>query len=283
MATVNDPGDHLLKAGMAEKTPYLDITRWTKRFSDAIQLVENTNPDSPVLFSSSWMAGIAPFIVMKCARSLEEVKQIEIDILFSLKDKSGPNSVDYMDRLSVPYPITLNGQEKNIRPMFNSKKIDFSTGRKVRTYNIDTPEQSTLPRFTGAGTVITRIAFDGYWSTKLLALLVKSGIWKAISGDRFKNLRQSMLYNPGDGGEHRLKIKLSGLKNNQPTSIDALLIDPKGQTHLTALGTVIQLERLLGLDGAPPPNSGVVFPETDAQYDWGLKTLSSFGVSTVIN
>ena len=281
VAVVNDPKNYLLKASLNNNIPYLDVTRWTEKFNDAVSYIDSIKPSSPAMLSSSWMGGLAPVIAMKCAQRLNKIEQIETDILYSLKDNAGPNSVEYMDRLSIPYPVTLNGQKKNTRPMSLSKRIDFSTGKKIRTYNFDTPEQATLPEITGAKTVITRIAFDDYWSTRSLAIIVKSGLWKAISGERFKDFRQSLLYHPGEGGEHRIKIKVSGLSDSgEPIAANALVIDPAGQTHLTAVSTVVQLERLLGLDGAAPPKAGFVLPETAPQYDWFLKALSQFGVIT---
>lgn len=54
---------------------------------------------------------------------------------------------------------------------------------------------------------------------------------------------------------------------------------PKGQTHLTALGALVQLERLLGLDGMPPPAPGIVYPDTAPQIDSVFQVFRNFGVT----
>ena len=132
---------------------------------------------------------------------------------------------------------------------------------------------------TGAKTVTARIAFDDAMATNLLALLVRSGIWKLISGKQFTSLRRSFLYNPGQGANHEIVIEVSGLdKNGTPKIAHTTILDPKGQTHLTALGALFQLERLLGLDGAPPSSPGIVYPDTVPQIDAALQVLHYFGV-----
>ncbi len=79
-----------------------------------------------------------------------------------------------------------------------------------------------------------------------------------ISGDRFKSLRQSLLYNPGSGASHEIHIAVAGNDiNGSPKTTTTTIVDPQGQTHLTALGALIQLERLLGLDEAAPPAPGI--------------------------
>ena len=60
-------------------------------------------------------------------------------------------------------------------------------------------------------------------------------------------------------------------------------VDPISQSHLTAAAVTMQLERILGLDGAPPPGSGLVFPESDPQLESGLQLLRDFGVEIKID
>ena len=52
----------------------------------------------------------------------------------------------------------------------------------------------------------------------------------------------------------------------------------RGQGHLTALGVLIGAERLLGLDGEPPAEGGLVFPESAIDPDRALARLRAFGV-----
>ena len=283
LAVVNDPYDYLLHDAIQAGIPYLDITRWTERVRHAIAQKVVKTANAPVIFSSAWMAGVAPVVAAAAARQLKRVDSIDINVLFSLKDKAGPDSAEYMDRLSIPFAVQIDGKQEIVHPMSDPKQVTFPGGFKAKTYRFDSPGQLSMPQTMGAKTVAARIAFDEVFSTWFLATLVRSGIWKLLSGERFTKLRRSLLYNPGDGGSHELVIELFGVDdNNQPKTVTATVADPEGQTHLTALGAVTQLERLLGLSGNPVPANGIVFPETMPQLDGALKLLRDFGVSIVI-
>lgn len=278
LAVANDPHDYLLTDAITAGIPYLDITRWTERVRSAATFAGPMR--APVMLSSAWMAGIAALIGVSAARRLARVDRIDISVLYALKDNAGPNSIAYMDRLATPFDVMLKGELKQVRPYTDPRKITFPGGYTAKAYRFDTPDQLTLPTTAGAQTVSTRIAFDDAVSTGLLVLLTRSGIWKLFSGKRFAPLRQRLLYNPGSGASHELVIEAVGTDaDGNPKSIRATVADPQGQSHLTAVGALIQLERLLGLDGAPPPPPGIVYPDTAPQIDVALKALAEFGVS----
>lgn len=280
LATVNDPHDYLLLDAAREGVPYVDITRWTERLQTAVSNVSAAPLQSPVILSSGWMAGVVAVIAVAASRQLKQIDRIDISILYSLQDKAGPNSTEYMDRLATPFDVMLNGERKQVRPYTDPQKIAFPGGHTAKAYRFDTPDQLTLPDTTGAKTVTARIAFDDVLATHLLVLLTRSGIWKLISGARFTSLRRSLLYNPGSGASHEIVVEAAGLdESGHPKTIRTAIVDPKGQTHLTALGALIQLERLLGLDSAPPPVPGITYPDTAPQIDSALQVLGNFGVT----
>lgn len=280
LAVVNDPHDYLLTDAIRAGIPYLDITRWTERVRFAVSRVAAESLRAPVMLSSAWMAGIAAVVAVAIFHQLKRVDRIDISVLYSLKDKAGPNSAEYMDRLAIPFEVMLNGERKQVYPYTDPRKVTFPSGYTAKAYRFDTPDQFTLPVTTGAQTVAARIAFDDAMATNLLVLLTRSGIWKLISGKRFTSLRRSLLYNPGKGASHEIVIEAAGVdENGNPKTVLATIIDPKGQTHLTALGALVQLERLLGLDGAPPPAPGIVYPDTAPQIDSALQVLRDFGAS----
>lgn len=280
VAVVNDPHDYLLLEAARNGIPYLDITRWTERVKAASTLLSSETLHAPVLLSSAWMAGVAALAAVSLSRQLKTVESINISVLYSLKDKSGPNSTEYMDRLSTPYPVMLNGEQQPVYPYTDPLKVAFPGGYQTKAYRFDTPEQFTLPQITGAKTVTARIAFDDAFSTNLLVFLTRSGLWKLISGEKFTTLRRSLLYNPGKGASHEIVVEISGTtENNTPKHLRAEIVDPQGQTHLTAVGALIQLERLLGLDGLSAPASGILYPETAPNLESAFQTLKSLGVS----
>jgi hypothetical protein len=283
VSAVNDPGDHLLSDAVRAGVPLLDIARWTDRVRSAAALVRAQSPTAPVLLSSGWMAGIAATVAAGLAQRLDPVESIDISVLYSLKDKAGPDSAEYMDRLATPFAVTIAGRKERVRPLSDARRVAFPGGREAKVYRFDTPDQFTLPATTGAGTVAARIAFDDAFTTSLLVALVRSGAWRLISGGRFTALRRKLLYNPGPGAAHEVVIDVRGADGpGQRVSRRATISDPLGQTHLTAVAALVQLERLLGLDGAPPPSPGLVYPDSAPQLDAALAVLGEFGIAVVL-
>jgi saccharopine dehydrogenase-like NADP-dependent oxidoreductase len=282
VSVVNDPGDHLLADAVSAGVPLLDVARWTDRVRGAAALLATRTPAAPVLLSSGWMAGIASTVAAGLAQQLSAVEEIDISVLYSLKDKAGPDSAEYMDRLATPFEVTIDGGTERVRPLGDSRRIVFPGGREAKVYRFDTPDQFTLPATTGARTVAARIAFDDAFTTSLLALLVRSGLWKLISGQRFTSLRRKLLYKPGPGACHEVVIDVVGSDDaGARVARRATISDPLGQTHLTAAATVIQLERLLGLDGASAP-TGLVYPDTAPQLA-AVDALRDVGVTVAID
>ena len=284
LEVANDPSDYLLLDAVRAGIPFVDITRWTERLRHALSIVDGEAPRAPVMFASSWMGGLAAVITVAAARKLEHVESIDIGVLFSMKDKAGPNSIEYMDRLAVPYKVMIDGREQTVHPSTDPRTVIFPSGRRAKVYRFDSPEQVTLPKITGAKTVASRIGFDSSLVTKLLVVLVRLGIWKLIEKDRFTKPRRALLHNPGEGGNHEIVIELTGSDvDGNPGSVRASILDTISQSHLTALGVTMHLERVLGLDGAPPPAPGILFPESEPQLESGLQLLRDFGVSITID
>ncbi|MEM9246729.1 MAG: saccharopine dehydrogenase, partial [Cyanobacteria bacterium P01_F01_bin.153] len=241
IAVVNDPEDHLLLDAVRNGVPYVDITRWPERLRESAAGLAGESLKAPVLFASSWMGGVASVAAVAIARTLSTVEHIDISVLFSMRDKSGPNSVEYMDRLATPFQTMVDGQLTQVKPYTDPRSVTFPGGYTTSVYRFDTPDQLTLPQTTGAKTVAARIAFDDPLATGFLRFLVRSGIWKLISGDRFTSLRRSLLYNPGSGASHEIEVAVTGRDIHGAEMTQALaIIDPQGQTHLTALGALMQ-------------------------------------------
>ncbi len=123
------------------------------------------------------------------------------------------------------------------------------------------PHHNVFPRSTGAASVAARIGFDSAATTRVLALLV----------------------HPGSGAPHQVVVDVEGQDpSGDARSVRATVSDPLGQTHLTAVGALVQLERLLGLDGAAPPPPGLHYPDSAPQLQAARRTLDQFGVAMTL-
>ena len=268
---VNDPSDYLLLDAVRAGIPFVDITRWTELFRQARSIVAGESPRAPVMLASSWMGGLTPVIAVAAARKLDRVDTIDVGVLFSMKDKAGPNSIEYMDRLATPYRVMIDGREQTVHPVTDPRTVTFPGGYRSKVYRFDSPEQVTLPEVTGAKTVASRIGFDSALTTWALHLLVRLGIWKLIASDKFTKTRHSLLHNPGEGGPHEVVIELTGVDDQgNHRTVKASILDPVSQSHLTAAAVTMQLERTLGLDGAPPPGPGLVQPASESRAATGI-------------
>lgn len=280
LALVNDPQNFLLDDALRAGSAYLDITRWTERLKTALERVTAAAPSSPVLLASGWMAGLVSTLAGLASQELARVERIELNVFYALKDRSGPDSVEYMARLATPFEAFEQGRRISVKPYSDPRQVVFPSGRGARVYRFDTPDPFMLSATTGARSVSARIAFDDRLSMPLLIALRRSGLWRLIGSPRFKGLRQAILHNPGGGAPHELLIEVQGLdRQGQPQGQRIGLHAPLGQTHLTALGTLLQLERLLGLDGAAPPPAGLLYPSTALSLEAVLQGLATQGVT----
>lgn len=278
LAAVNDPQDALLKSAIKRAIPYVDITRWTERLEQAHKLAVALEPAVPVTLASSWMAGVAAILAKRTCREIGKVDRIEISILYRLNDKAGPNSVEYADRLSVPFRVREHGKWRKARAFTDPIRVEFPGGDAAKAYRFDEPGQETLVAATGAASVSSRIAYDDASATRSLMLMVRSGLWTLISGKAFTSLRHSLIYHPGEGASHEIVVEAAGSEGKRR----ATLVDPKGQTHLTALGAYIQLCETIGLEDRPPRRPGVHFPEHETDPEFACKILSEEGVEALI-
>jgi hypothetical protein len=83
---------------------------------------------------------------------------------------------------------------------------------------------------------------------------------------------------------HDIYVDMTGrLADGPEATVRTLISDPRGQAHLTALGVVIALERVLGLDGRTPPAGGLYGPETLVPPVQAVARLKQFGVQLKID
>lgn len=279
VSVVNDPSNNLLRDTIRRGAAYLDIARWTERLKPAVFEAVALAPRAPVVFASSWMAGVPGLFATHLARRFRRVDRVELSILYALKDKAGPNSVEYADQLGVPFEVFEDGVWRTVRPLSEPREVTFGTGRHVRVRRFATPDLEILPRTTGARNVGVRLSYDDPGAAGMMAFLVTSGIWKALSGKRFEGLRRSLIYHPGSGDAHEVAIEIWGRDQEERTArVTAAAKAPLGQTHMTAAGAVVQMERILGLGGCPAPESAVCFAESHPDPALALASLRDMGI-----
>ncbi|MFF8956829.1 saccharopine dehydrogenase [Streptomyces sp. NPDC014894] len=257
VSLVNDPEDRVLRAALDAGIPYVDVTRWTARMQRAVALASLRPPTAPVLLSSGWMGGVVPLAAAALAERLGGADSVDTAIRYDLADRSGADSVEFMDRLGVDFEVLEEGRGKVVSPLTGTRTVAVGRDR-TKVARIDTPEQFTLPLTLGARTVTTRIGFSSASSTSALIALGRAGFFRHARGDRWRPVRRRLLHSPGEGGTAALRIEVRGPRG----ALTATVTDPLGQAHMTAVGGLLGLRRVLGDDGAPAARAGVVFPES---------------------
>lgn len=274
VTVVNDPADRILLAAVREGIPLVDITRWTARVHRALVALSAEHLEAPVVLASGWMAGLASIVAAEAAERAGGADAIFLDILYAMADRAGPDSIAYMDRLAIPFEAMREGREQTVFALTDGRKARFAGGRRATTWRLDTPEQSTLPGSLGSGTVETRIAFDSTAATWGLVALQRLGILSLLQRPRFTRIRRALLHASGPGATTYFRIEAK--RGRQSVRVDVM--DQRGQAHLTAVGALLSVERILALDGAPPLQPRVYFPEQFDEPGALLATAASLGV-----
>jgi saccharopine dehydrogenase-like NADP-dependent oxidoreductase len=261
IVAVNDLQDATLRAAIKAGIAIVDITRWTDRVRDLEAIVAEAKPEAPVIAGSSWMACIPGALTLSAVAGLDSVDSIDMSVLYAMKDVSGGNSVEYMDRLTAPFPVLREGKMAIAVPYTEGRTVKFENHYQTTVYRFDSPDQHVLPRLADAGSVAMRIAFDDKATTFIFWLIIRSGLWNLFGGDRFKSLRRRLLHNPGPGAPHRVRVDVAGKRAGCKLQRTLHVTDNEGQSHLTAVGAVLQTEWVLGLNGFSAPGNGLHYGE----------------------
>ncbi|TVU57853.1 saccharopine dehydrogenase [Paenarthrobacter nitroguajacolicus] len=270
IGTVNDPDDRVLRAAVGAGIPYVDVTRWTSRVTRALTLATLLRPQAPVLLSSGWMGGVTNIVAAALAQEVGDPEKIDVSIRYDTNDQAGADSVDFIDRLGLDFEVRKGGKAAVVSPLSETRWVDIA-GQRTKVARLDTPEQFTLPLTLGAQSVATRIGFSSNSSTTALLAARAVGLFRWGSGERWSPVRRSLLYSPGSGGTAHVRVDVEGPGGSRT----AVISDPKGQAHLTAVGGLLGLHEILRA-GAQP---GVSFPESAADPASQIAKLESYGVT----
>ncbi|GLF94955.1 saccharopine dehydrogenase family protein [Streptomyces yaizuensis] len=273
VSLVNDPDDRVLRASLAAGVPYVDVTRWTARVQRAALLVSVGSPTAPALLSSGWMGGVVPLVAAVLAGRVGGAESVDTAIRYDLADRSGADSVEFMDRLGVDFEVLQDGRDTVVSPLSGARTLDIGPDR-TKVVRIDTPEQFTLPLTLGARTVTTRLGFSSASTTSALVALGRTGFFRRARGEFWRPLRRRILHSPGEGGTATVRIEVRGPGG----ALTATVTDARGQSHMTAVGGLLGLRRVLGDDGAPAPGAGLALPEAHPLPETVLSALAAEGV-----
>lgn len=277
VSLVNDPHDRVLRAALRGGVPYVDITRWTARMQRAATVVAMQGASAPVLLSSAWMGGVVSLVVAHLADELGGADSVDVAIRWDLDDRAGADSVEFMDRLGFDFEIVEQGEYRMVEPLSSVSAVSIGD-LMTKVARIDTPEQFTLPLVFGVGAARTRIGFGSPVTTSALIAAKKAGVFRWGRGDRFTAMRRAFLYSPGDGGTARVRVDVTRGGRTRT----GLIVDRAGQAHLTGVGAMLGVKRVLGMDGGTVA-PGMTFPEMTPVPEKVPAMLAEHGVELLID
>lgn len=270
VVAVNDHHDRLLLAAARRGIALVDIARWRERMDDARRLLESA--EAPVVLASGWMAGAAAVVAAAFRDPARPADRVDIDILFDLADKAGPDSIAGFMDIQEPFTVWEAGVPRTAKSLSEGRVARFSD-RSARCLRFDSPDQQTLVQSGHARGAATRMTFGGAAMTATFAVLVRSGLWGLLP----RAARAALLYNPGKGAPHEFVVTL-----DEAAGAKRIVVrDGLGQTHMTAAGAAAQAERMLGLNGRAPVARGVSYPEQADDLAADIAALRAMGVEIV--
>lgn len=249
IAALQDPGDHLLMAALQAGAGHIGIVRTSETLASTA-IAAAALARRPALMLGHWQAGVLTLAALAAARAFRRVERVEMAALYDYADPIGPMTAADAGGFVGPALIRRDGRWIKVDAAANGRSVvrdDLPAFEALPMGVLDTP---ALAAMTGA----RHVRFD---------LGTGTSIGTAA----------------GKAASHDLYIDLAGQgASGAPASRRTLVSDPRGQAHLTALGVLIGAERLLGLDGKPPAEGGLLFPESAIDPDRALARYRAFGV-----
>lgn len=253
VAALQDPGDKLLTATLRSGASHVGIVGMADSVASAVIAASQASPVGTALFLGHWQAGVLVAAAQAAARNFAIVDRVELAALYDDADPIGP--------------MTANDAGS-----FVGRTILRRDGAWVR---VDAQDEQR--RITREGAP----AFDAA-PTGVLDVLSLAAVTGAEHVRFDLGFGESLGTLAGDVASHDLYIDIEGtLASGEVARRRWWVSDPQGQAHLTALGVLIGVERVLGLDGADPPAGGVAFPEALLDPGRTLARLADFGVRIV--
>ncbi|MDO8423826.1 MAG: hypothetical protein Q7S99_16865 [Parvibaculum sp.] len=261
---IHETDDHMLHEAARRGIAYMDITRGWDALARALAVGALYDLTAPLLFSSHWMAGGPAIISRGLADGLDSVQSVDMSILYYTGDKMGPDSASAGEGMSLDFTTRSGGHWQRVGPLSDDRLITFPSGAMRRVYRMNMGDMVTPALATGARDVGVRLGFDKGNALGSMRRLVRLGLWDLLM--RIPGMSAIAATKPGKGAPHEIVIEVAGQKDGSAVMRRATIIDPQGQSHLTALGAVYALERVAGL-GRSALRAGTALPETSYSPD----------------
>lgn len=247
-AFLKDGGLQSLRFAQAQGIPYLSFSEFV--FDIAPTVAQSLlGAPIPVLLLGQLYGGTAALATLRFAQRYAQVRSISIGAVVDADDLGGPMAQGDFERLAVaPAPLLRRG------------------GRYLWPRDAATLQREVIDHRGVAHTA------------SALPLLDVASLGAALGA---ADIRVDVAARPADrrGASSELVIELSGVRpgGREVARSRHVLVDDDIASGLSAKGAALALERLLGLDGGPPPAPGLYQPESLLDPARALERLQATG------
>lgn len=250
IAALQDPHEGLLLGALKSGAAHIGVTRTADTMSP-VAVAAGAFASRPVLMLGHWQAGVLTLAAQVAAAAFTRVDQIDLAALYDYADPIGPMTAGDATGFVGRALIRCEGLWESVDAEVSGRQVARRGQSAFDAMPMGVLDVPALAIVTGA----PNVRFD-----------LGTG--------------ESRGTQAGLAASHELFIDITGeVEGGQMETRRTVVSDPRGQAHLTALGVMVGVERILGLDGGAPTTPGLKFPESFLDARTALARFEAFGVS----
>lgn len=249
---LEDHKNVLREAAISNGIACIAITELAEEISPTVFLSLHQTLSAPVVLAAHWQAGIITLVTKQLAARFSQITSVETAGLYDEQDPVGPLVASQVDSFVGRALLRQNGNWQFADAKEEARTIRLHDNTSITGYPMSTLDVPGIAAFTGA----PNIRFD------------------FITG-------KSLGSKNGLAASHDLYIDIEGvLLSGETTKLRTLISDPKGVSHLTAVGVFLIVEGIFGFgDQSAPQQGGLYLPETIVSTDHIISRLEEFGIN----
>ncbi|MGF7178410.1 NAD(P)-dependent oxidoreductase [Azospirillum doebereinerae] len=224
-----------LRFAQSRGVPHVSISPGIIEMAPEVSAYIHAPQAAPVVLGTEWLVGATTVPTLEFAKVFGRVHDIAIGALLDEQDAFGPAAEADLERQTKTMPAALARRDGAYAwRMGDDAKATFRAvdGTEMDASALSPYDVVGLAAATGAPNVRFDLAL-GVSSTRRRGGPMSTEIIIELAGD-----------------DHQ----------GRPLRTRHAVVHPEGQMPLTGLGVSMVLERLVGLDGAPPVPAGLYFP-----------------------
>ncbi|WNG47110.1 hypothetical protein F0U60_25520 [Archangium minus] len=253
VAALQDPGDNLIHAALERGIAHIGITKLAEDVAPVTFAAVRSPPKRPIVLLGHWQAGVLTHVARKAVEPFSRIDSLQLAGVYDTKDPIGPMTANDTEHFIGRALLREEGVWKWVDATQHGRSLRLGDERVSQGLPMSVLDVPSLATVTGA----PNVRFD------------------LVQGE-------SLGTRAGGPASHDLYIDIEGrLKDGTPAHRRTMVSDPVGNAHMTALGVLVVIERILGLDGRPAAHGGLQLPETLVAPDEAIARFKQFGVRIV--